>query len=268
MTNTSARAWAPLTWSARLAAISSVSRSVMIETNSPGCTRRHVFTALRAPGIRSSAYAVIVPALFAIAIHLSLSRESFLMRTRCRSRLCCRYGEPVARLFADVVHDLLQVAAVGLVEPQLPVSARAVSQDPVYSLEDLAATAELVDDVVHEREHLGDQVAEGDLDLLAEVDELAVNAVAARAPLVLEDQRAAIAPEPEVLDAQLVQLEADGLDERRDRDGLLEAHRDVADAELDRLEEGMRTHVPPDLLPVVDRPGLHEHADEVVELRG
>src|SRR6478735_2365594 len=186
MTRTSAAPSTSRTWSARLAAISSVSRSVTIATLSPGRTRRHVLTALRAPGIRSSAYAVKVPASLDIAMRHSFVRGSRLVRVRCRPHLRGCQGKAARRLFADVVHDLLEVAAALLVDAELAVGARPVSKDPVYSLEDLAARAELVDDVVDERQHLDHELAERHLDLLAEVDELALDAVPARAPFVLE----------------------------------------------------------------------------------
>src|SRR6476469_2480525 len=153
MTRISAAPSASRTWSARLAAISSVSRSVTIATLSPGFTRRHVLTALRAPGIRSSAYAVKVPASFDIGMRHSFVRGSRLMRARCRPHLRDRERKAARRLFADVVHDLLQVAAALLVDAELAVGARPVLEDPVYSLEDLAARAELVDHVVDEDKH-------------------------------------------------------------------------------------------------------------------
>src|SRR6185295_20157892 len=100
-------------------------------------------------------------------------------------------------------------------------------------------------------------------DLPAEVDHLRVDAPAARPPLVLEDQGAPVFPPPEILLAQLEELHADRLDERRDRHGLVHPHGNVADAELDRVEEGVRPQVPPDLLAVVDAVGLDEDPYEV-----
>ena len=44
------------------------------------------------------------------------------------------------------------------------------------------------------------------------------------------------------------------------------AHRDVADAELERLEERMRPDVPPDLLGVVDAVGPDQQVDELFVL--
>ena len=65
---------------------------------------------------------------------------------------------------------------------------------------DLFPAAELVHDVVHELEQLVDQLARRALrSLLAEVDELAVDAVARGAPLVLDDERAAVLAEAQVL---------------------------------------------------------------------
>ena len=57
-----------------------------------------------------------------------------------------------------------------------------------------------------------------------------------------------------------------GLDERGDGDGLVSAKRDVADADFDGVEEGMRANVPPDFLGVVDGVGLDEEVDVAFEL--
>src|SRR6266498_2920744 len=175
--------------------------------------------------------------------------------------------EAVARLVANVIHDLLQVAPRLVENAQLAVRSRAVLQDPVYPL-DLLAGAQLVHDVVHELEHLSREVAEGHLDFLAAIDQFPVDSPAARAPLVLEDQRAAVTPPAQVLDTQFVELHADRLDQRRDRYRLVHAHRNVADAELDRLEEGVRAEIPPDLLAVVDAVRLDHDACKLVEVRG
>src|SRR6266511_4833502 len=149
------------TWSARLAAISSVSRSVTRTTRSCGAIRRQVRTAFRAPGASSSAYTDGNSVRFCIEI------EPFLRRS---GAVCPGFQvEAVARLVADVVHDLLQVSPRLVENAQLAVRSCAVLQDPVYAL-DLLAGDHLVQDVVHELEHLSCQVAEGHLDFLAPVD--------------------------------------------------------------------------------------------------
>src|SRR5215471_2973513 len=256
-TSISAPAWRASP--ARLAPISSVSRSVMIVTRSRGWILRQVRTAFRAPGMRSSAYTDGSSVRFCILLLSPASARGGEARP-------APFVEPMARFFADVVDDLLQVPGF-LVNTKLAVRAGAVVQDPVYPL-DLVARAELVHDVVHELEHFPGELAEGDLDLLAEVDQLTVDAVAAGPPLVLEDQRPAVAPPAQVLGAQLVELDADGLDQGRQRNRLVGPHRDVAHAELDRLEEGVRADVPPDLLAVIDAVGLDQEPHEIVELLG
>ncbi len=57
-----------------------------------------------------------------------------------------------------------------------------------------------------------------------------------------------------------------GLDERGDGDGLLGAKGDVADADLDRVEERVGADVPPDFFCVVDGVGLDEQVDVAFEL--
>src|SRR6266542_1553797 len=115
------------TWSARLAAISSVSRSVTRTTRSCGVIRRQVRTAFRAPGASSSAYTDGSSVRFRIEI------EPFLRRSGAVGPVF--QVEAVARLVADAIHDLLQVSSRLVENAQLAVRSRAVLQDPVYPLD-------------------------------------------------------------------------------------------------------------------------------------
>src|SRR5437764_1218518 len=81
---------------------------------------------------------------------------------------------------------------------------------------------------------LAAEVAHRHLCLLAEVDQLAVQAVADGAPLVLVDQSRLVLAEAEVGPPQLDQLGADGLDQRRQADRLLDPGGGVADPEFQR----------------------------------
>src|SRR5581483_8063122 len=68
------------------------------------------------------------------------------------------------------------------------------------------------------------------------------------------------------LRAGLVELAVhlhDRLEERRDRDDVLEARHRIAHAHLDRAEAGMRPDVPPDVRVVGDAPGALELADDL-----
>src|SRR6266545_3916774 len=218
----------------------------MRTTRSRGAIRRHVLTAFRAPGTRSSAKTDGSSVTLGMLVRLLLRPES-----NRDDAAAVRQIQAVAGLVADVVHDLLEISARRLVDAQLSVGAGAVVQDPLDAC-DFLPRAELVDHVVHELEHFARELAKRNFLLLAEVDQLALDAIADGAPLVFEDQGATVAAPPDVLRAQLVELDADRLDQRGDRHGLVHAHRDVADAKLDRLEEGVRADVPPDLLAVVD----------------
>src|SRR6187402_2416260 len=100
-------------------------------------------------------------------------------------------SEPYFRLFNHVPDDGLEVTTGLLIDAQLPVGAGAMLENPA-DVVDLVAAAQLVDDVVDELEVFEDEFALGHLALAAEVDELAVDAVAGGAPLVLHDQRPAV----------------------------------------------------------------------------
>src|ERR1700724_1179269 len=162
--------------------------------------------------MRSSAYTVNSSVVFGIGMLCSGScvRRGLL---GCRPRIHGFYRQPVTGLFADVVDDSLEVSPGRLIGPELPVGAGPVGQDPVYR-PDLAAGTQLVDDVVHEFQHLAHELPKRHLDLFAEVDHLAVDPVTAGAPLVLEDERSPVPPEPQVLLAELEKLDANRLKKR------------------------------------------------------
>ena len=71
---------------------------------------------------------------------------------------------------------------------------------------------------------------------------------------------------PRFCDAELVELDEIAWISAASAMRLVDAHRHVADAELERVEERVRADVPPDLLGVVDAVGLDEQVDEVLEL--
>ena len=152
-----------------------------------------------------------------------------------------------------------------VVNLNLPVGAGAVGEDLLHVVH-LGAGAEFIHHVINEFEQLVDEVAGGDLLLFAEIDHLALDAVAGGAPAVLVDQAGAVGAETEVVAVELVELGDDGLHDRGEADGFVHSHRDVAHAELQRVEERVEADVPPDLLRVVDAPGLDEQVDVAVEL--
>src|SRR5204863_5464795 len=99
-------------------------------------------------------------------------------------------------------------------------------------------------------------------------DELSPDAEARGALLVFVQERAPVEAPSHVLRVELPQLDGDGLKQRGEADGLVDAHRHVAHTELESREERVGTHVPPDLLRIVDAVGLHQRADVLVELAG
>src|ERR1700694_2508810 len=86
----------------------------------------------------------------------------------------------------DVVHDLFEIFGA-VVNLNLPVGAGAMGED-LLDVVHLGAGAEVVHDVVDELEQLGDEVAGGDLLGFAEIDHLAVDAIAGGAPTGLIDE--------------------------------------------------------------------------------
>ena len=96
-----------------------------------------------------------------------------------------------------------------------------------------------------------------------EVHDRRLEPVARGEPLVLGRQQAV--PARDLL-ACLVQLAVhldERLEERGDRDDVLEPRHGVADAHLDRAEARVRTDVPPDVRVVGDAAGALELADDL-----
>src|SRR5258707_6346166 len=124
--------------------------------------------------------------------------------------------------------------------------------------------AERIDDIVDKIQQLVDQGAGVHLFYFPEVDEIAVDTIAAGPPFVLVYQGARILDIVHVLQTELIDLYADGLEERGDAHRLVDGHRHIADAELHGIEEGMYAQVPPDLLCIVDAIGLYEQFYKIV----
>src|SRR6266705_2147094 len=161
-----------------------------------------------------------------------------------------RLGDTCAR-FGNKVPDYRFQVARFLIYAQLPVRAGAFVHDGVHVF-DGAAAAQVIDDVIHEFQQFGNQLAHGHFGFLAEVDQFSINAVSRRSPLVLFDERAAVQPPTHIALVEAVELHNDGLRERGDSHCFLYSRGDVEHAEFQGAKSGMWPDVPPDLFPVVD----------------
>src|ERR1051326_4347420 len=125
---------------------------------------------------------------------------------RCR----LRWAHPLGGLGDELIDDGFEVT--GPFEGgELAVGTRAVAHDTEGIL-DFLPTSKLVHYIVHEPgEHLGDELARGQLLLLPEVDELSVQSEAYCPPLVLLDIRLGVDAEGHVVAAELPQLRDDRL---------------------------------------------------------
>ena len=128
------------------------------------------------------------------------------------------------------------------------------------------AASQIVHDIIDEIEKLFAEFAHGDFGLLAEVDQIAFDAPARRAPFVFLDQRARVHPVAHVLGVEIMELDDDGLRQRSDCDCVLDSRRDIADSKFESAEDGVRAHVPPDFFCVVDAAQLDEQADVIFVL--
>src|SRR3982751_1189993 len=98
-----------------------------------------------------------------------------------------------------------------------------------------------------------------------EVDELPFEPVTDRTPEVLLDQPVRQELDRFTLVVRACQARGKGVDERRQRLRLGQVRLRVADADLDRRIREMRTNAPPDLRVLVDRAGVVEEANVLLE---
>src|SRR5216684_1270972 len=158
-------------------------------------------------------------------------------------------------------HDGAQIAGL-LVDAKLAFGAGALVENGVHVL-DGAAAAEVVDHVVDEGEQLDGKVAHGHFGLLAEIDELAFDAVASGTPFIFFNEGAAVNAKAHVAGVEAMQLDDEGLGERGNGHSFFDFGGDIAHAELERAERRMRAHVPPDFFAAVDAVELNEEAEKI-----
>src|SRR5260370_18842529 len=108
-----------------------------------------------------------------------------------------------------MLHDGAQVASL-LIDAKLALGAGAFVENGVNVFDGTAA-AELVDHVVDKGEQLNGKVAHGHFGFLAEVDELAFDAVASGTPFILFNEGAAVNAKAHVASVAAMQLEEEGL---------------------------------------------------------
>ena len=95
----------------------------------------------------------------------------------------------------------------------------------------------------------------------AEVDQPSAHAVTLGAPAVLGDQEVVVAPPALVRATEPPEHPCDALGRGRQRHGVVQARRDVADPRLQRREAVGGADVPPDLGGVLDHPDIDEGRD-------
>jgi hypothetical protein len=175
-----------------------------------------------------------------------------------------RFLEAGSGFRGHVVDDGFEAA--GFAEDlELAIGAAALREHGV-DVVDLGAAAQFVEDIVNESEVLEDEFANGHFGLFAEVDHLAVDAVADGAEFVLHQKGAGVLAIVDVARVEVPELAGGGLDERGDGDGLLRAEGDVADPDFDGVEERMGANVPPDFFGVIDGVCLDEEVYVAFEL--
>ena len=198
------------------------------------------------------------------------ARDQVRIERRCDSGLssCCApalssLARPSRRLHDDIVHHFLR-SPVSLKTRNwrsAPVPFSRMRMDIV----DFLTRAQFVDHVVHKLKIVRSSDRETALRFAYRSRSVCRRSRSARPPFVLHQQGAAIETKALIRGMQLIEFGDSGLDQRGDRDGLVGAHRHVADAELQRGKVRVRADIPPDFLGVVDAVGLDQQLDEALE---
>ena len=123
---------------------------------------------------------------------------------------------------------------------------------------DLFSRTERIENIIHKIQQLVNEVLYRDLFLLAQIQQLAVQAVADRAPLVLEDQSPMIDAEAEVTVDEKMKFCDECLKECGDRDRIINASWNVANTKFECWELVMRPDIPPDLGAVLNTVHLYK----------
>src|SRR6478672_1649909 len=104
----------------------------------------------------------------------------------------------------------------------------------------LTLIAELLDFSRNKLQHLVQQIALIHFAASAEIDQLAVESVTARAPSVFVEQTLRIAAKSDIVPAHFLQFGDNRLHKRGQRDGVVHARLCIANAELDSIEKRMQ----------------------------
>src|SRR5690348_5818207 len=170
--------------------------------------------------------------------------------------------QSLRRLGDQLIHDRLEIVGA-LVRRELAIRARAAGEDLVR-VRHLLPAAQLVHHIADEPlEQLTDEIACGQLDAFAEIDELPVQAVTDGAPFVLLDEVGRIHTQRHVVAPQLPELRHHRLEDRGDAYGLVHARAHVTDAEFERGIGPVGAHIPPDLGAIGNTLGGGQHVDHV-----
>ncbi len=101
--------------------------------------------------------------------------------------------------------------------------------------------------------------------LFAEVNELAVEPIAHRAPLVFFDERGGINAEGQVVTAQLPQFINDGLKNSGDTDSFIHARADITNAKFERRIFRIGARIPPNLRGIGDTVRADERCHKAIK---
>src|ERR1041385_4999758 len=123
---------------------------------------------------------------------------------------------------------------------------------------DLFPRAEFIHNLIDESQKFTNEIANRHFLAFAEIDHLSVESVTHGAPFVLFDQHLVMEPESQIVIEQSVELSDQCLKQSSNGDGVINARRNITDAKLQCGKEGMRPHVPIDLLAIVDASGLDQ----------
>src|SRR5688572_8432623 len=123
---------------------------------------------------------------------------------------------------------------------------------------DFVPRTQLVHYFIHELEQFENQTFHRNFCLLPKVDHFSFEPITHSAPLIFLEQQPPVQPEAKVLIDEFVQFRHDRLKKGGNSNRVVNSSWNIANAKLQRREERMRAHVPPNLLPIVYAAGLYQ----------
>src|SRR5947209_644259 len=127
-----------------------------------------------------------------------------------------------------------------------------------------ATAAQFINHIVNEFKKFNGKLAHGNFSFLPKIDELSLDPITRGTPFIFFDKRTPVYAVAHVAGVKAMQLDHDGLSQRRDSHRLLYLGSDITHPEFQRAKRRVRTNIPPDFLAAINAVELHQQIKKVL----